>query len=157
MLLDCCNCAHVETLRHGFGCLQGLQHVFDNIAAERVDAKQDGPAVQMLQQSRTQTGRQHLVEHSALALLPPALKRISQIYTTDVQQPQHQDALVWLVQFARNLCAAGDEACISLLQSGVLATVVELTDYSLHFNQGIHVWLVNYGLLVMFSPRHTGQ
>lgn len=108
-------------------CLQCLQHVMSNIA-HNVDVKKEDRASKLLQLSRTEAGRQLLVDYSAVALLPSALKSISEICTPDVQQPQHWDALIWTLQFTRNLCAAGDAACVSLLQAGVLDTVLDLID-----------------------------
>lgn len=108
-------------------CSQGLQHVMNSIP-DKLDVKRDDRASKLLQQSRVQSGRQLLVDHGATALLPPAFKRMSQICTSDMQQPQYQDALMWMLQFTRNLCAAGDAACVSLLQAGVLDIVCDLTD-----------------------------
>ena len=99
-----------------------------NNIADDVSVNIDGRALELLQQSRTETGRQLLVDHSATALLPPALKRISQICLSDMQQPQYWDALTWMLQVTRNLCAAGDAACTSFLQAGLLDTVIDLTD-----------------------------
>ena len=99
-----------------------------NNIADELDVNTDNIASKLLQQSRTETGRQLLVDHSATALLPPAFKRISRMCTSDMQQPQYQDALIWMLQFTRNLCAAGEAACITLLQAGVLDSVFDLTD-----------------------------
>lgn len=98
-----------------------------NIAGN-VDVKKEDRASKVLQLSRTEAGRQLLVGYGAVALLPSALKSISQSCTSDVQQPQHWDALIWMLQFTRNLCAAGDAACVSFLQAGVLDTVFDLID-----------------------------
>ena len=111
-----------------------------NNIADEMDVKRDDRALELLQQSRTETGRQLLVDHSATALLPLAFKRISQICTSDMQQPHYRDGLIWMLQFTRNLCAAGDAACISLLQAGVLDTVFDLTDSYHGLDKGINAF-----------------
>ena len=109
-----------------------------NNIPDGVDVNRDDRASKLLQLSRTQTGRQLLVAHSAAALLPPAFKRISQ--TSDMQQPECRDALIWMLQLTRNLCAAGDAVCVSFLQAGVLDNVFALTDNHRGVDKGTNVW-----------------
>ena len=85
----------------------------------------------LLQQSRTQSGRQLLLESGATQSLPAALKRMAHRYLADTLQSKQREMLVWLLQLARNLCAAGDAACFSLFKNGLLDDVLVMADKSM--------------------------
>ena len=83
---------------------------------------------ELLEQSRTVNGRQHLLESGAALTLPATLHPLAVVFAANTSDSHNRSALVWGLQLARNMCAAGESACNSLLLKGMLATVLSVLD-----------------------------
>ena len=99
--------------------LQGLP-LGDEIAVEN--------SALLLQQSRSGEGRQQLLNTGVARILPSILQSPKSGNSEYPPGDQSKEALIWGLQLARNLCAAGEQACLSLVQTGLLKTVLVLLD-----------------------------
>ena len=84
----------------------------------------------LLQQSRSREGRQQLLNAGVANILPSILEPSKTGKSEYVSGDQSRKTLIWVLQLARNLCAAGETACMSLVQTGLLKTVLVLLDAS---------------------------
>ncbi len=82
----------------------------------------------LLQQSKSGEGRQHLLNTGVANILPSILESVKGGESEGVSGDQSSKTLIWGLQLARNLCAAGEQACLSLVQTGLLKTVFVLLD-----------------------------
>ena len=104
--------------------------------ASGTGVQKDSQLSSLLQESRTQSGRQLLLENGAAQSLPSALKRMTHCCVTDTLEAKQRDMLLWLLHLVRNLCAAGDAACISLSKHGLVDDILLLADKSLQCQPG---------------------
>ena len=109
--------------------LQDIQNLLADLAYGS-DARQERQLPALLQESKTHSGRQLLLDLGLIAYLPAALQSATQSYTGDAFQSQQRNVLVMMLQLTRNCCAAGNTACAPLLQGGTLDHVLLLTDRS---------------------------
>jgi len=84
----------------------------------------------LLQQSRSGEGRQQLLNIGVADILPSILEPPKRDMSEYISGNQSRKILIWGLQLARNLCAAGEQACLSLVQTGLLKTVLVLLDAS---------------------------
>ncbi len=82
----------------------------------------------LLQQSRSGEGRQQLLNAGVADVLPSILELPKSGKSKYPSGDQSRKTLIWGLQLARNLCAAGEQACLSLVQTGLLKTVFVLLD-----------------------------
>lgn len=99
--------------------LQGLS-LGDEVAVKN--------SVLLLQHSRSGEGRQQLLNTGVANILPSLLKFPKNGKSEHPAGDLSRKALIWGLQLARNLCAAGEQACLSLVQTGLLKTVLVLLD-----------------------------
>ena len=85
-------------------------------------------SVLLLQHSRSEEGRQQLLNTGVANNLPSLLKFPKSGKSEHPAGDLSRKALIWGLQLARNLCAAGEQACLSLVQTGLLKTVLVLLD-----------------------------
>ena len=101
---------------------------------QRLSAGDDAVLVHsstLLQQSKTEEGRQRLLQSGATSALPLALEPLTHDTRGYRSGCTNREAIVWGLQLARNLCAAGDTACKLLVQHGMLKTVLPLLNTQL--------------------------
>ena len=84
----------------------------------------------LLQQSRSGEGRQQLLNTGVANILPSILEPPKSDNPECTSGDKSRKTLIWGLQLARNLCAAGETACMSLVQTGLLKTVLVLLDAS---------------------------
>ena len=93
-------------------------------------------SVLLLQHSRSEEGRQQLLNTGVANNLPSLLKFPKSGKSEHPAGDLSRKALIWGLQLARNLCAAGEQACLPLVQTvqtellktGLLKTVLVLLD-----------------------------
>lgn len=106
--------------------MQHLHEVLQGLPSGDVISCREATA--LLQQSKFKEGRQLLLQSGAAVVLPPALEAWAAHHSASTCDSHHRQALLWGLQLARNLCAAGETACTLLLQTGLLKTVLSLLD-----------------------------